>query len=114
MARALITRQQASLDRSALQELGEAFASEGDSNAKFLIAAAAIRNVSFLVESDSINNFMKDELYKGAEKLKDANGFSAIKSSFIMPRLAHLLLNDELPCAIPCVPLSLWSCVSCA
>jgi hypothetical protein len=88
----------AGLDRASIQALYDAFgASELPKNLRQGFAlASALRNVSLLIESDTINHFLSKEFNK-VYPAEDVNGFAALKSKIIMPNLAKIFGNDELP-----------------
>lgn len=88
----------AGLDRASIQALYDAFgASELPKNLRQGFAlASALRNVSLLIESETINHFLSKEFNK-VYPAEDVNGFAALKSKIIMPNLAKIFGNDELP-----------------
>lgn len=95
----------AGLDRASIQALYEAFgASELPKKLRQGFAlASALRNVSLLIESETINHFLSKEFNK-VNPAEDVNGFAALKSKIIMPSLAKIFGNDELPAVFVYAP----------
>jgi hypothetical protein len=89
---------QVGLDRAALQAMYQGMSESGKGDlAKAFALMAAIRNVSLLVESETLNNFLRKEFHALDYSPEEVNGFSALRTKFALPFLAKIFGNDELP-----------------